>query len=285
MVEETIGNNPLHIQEAASTDDTNTGSELVVLENKPQLGDLQQYKNDGKEEEKETTSTTAVELATAGQSQATSCCTWWVLPPWLFSLQASYAAGVICWGGIAVAVLCIANSSVFDDGDDDGATSTYAANATTTNSTDTTCDADLLDGLAVYFLDKKCVAELSCEGQHQIANFMDEFLSPLRVEAIFFTNCFMIFSFMVLQQGGIPATTKDNKEKSRWYLGCFAWLIWVSCGECIYILLSNFPILAAHTLPVPLIYCNSFIQPLIHALAGLPTNPHTHSPRCLSRTR
>ena len=95
MVEETIGNNPLHIQEAASTDDTNTGSELVVLENKPQLGDLQQYKNDGKEEEKETTSTTAEELATVGQSQATSCCTWWVLPPWLFSLQASYAAGVI----------------------------------------------------------------------------------------------------------------------------------------------------------------------------------------------
>ena len=237
MVEKTIGNNPLHIQEAASADDTNTGSELVVLENKPQLGDLQQ--NDGKEEEKETTST-AEELATTGQSQATSCCTWWVPPPWLFSLRASYAAGVICWGGIAVAVLCIAHSSVFDDGDDDGATSTYAANATTTNSTDTTCDADLLDGLALYLMDKKCVAELSCEGQHQIANFMDEFLSPLRVEAIFFTNCFMIFSFMVLQQGGIPATTKDNKEKSRWYLGCFAWLIWVSCGECITFMFQTF---------------------------------------------
>ena len=230
MVKETI-DDPLHIQEAASADDTNTGSELVVLENKPQLGDLQQ--NDGKEEEKETTST-AEELAAAGQSQATSCCTW------LFSLRASYAAGVICWGGIAVAVLCIAHSSVFDDGDDDGATSTYAANATTTNSTDTTCDADLLDGLALYLLDKKCVAELSCEGQHQIANFMDEFLSPLRVEAIFFTNCFMIFSFMVLQQGGIPATTKDNKEKSRWYLGRFAWLIWVSCGECITFMFQTF---------------------------------------------
>ena len=269
MMEEASGK-PLPIQEAASTDDTNTGSELVVLENKPQLGDLQQN-DDGKEEEKETTSTTE-ELAT-GQSQATSCCTWWVPPPWLFSLGASYAAGIICWGGIVVAVLCIANSSVFDDGDDDGATSTYAANATTTNSTDTTCDADLLDGLAVYFLDKKCVAELSCEGQHQIANFMDEFLSPLRVEAIFFTNCFMIFSFMVLQQGGIPATTKENKEKSRWYLGCFAWFIWVSCGECINFMFQTFLFLLhtpsqshdsrIHVLP--------FIHPTTYPSTRLPT--------------
>ena len=277
MVEETSGN-PLHIQDAASADNTNTGSELVVLENKPQLGDLQQN-DDGKEEEKETTST-AEELAT-GQSQATSCCTWWVPPPWLFSLRASYAAGVICWGGIAVAVLCIAHSSVFDDGDDDGATSTYAANATTTNSTDTTCDADLLDGLALYFLDKKCVAELSCEGQHQIANFMDEFLSPLRVEAIFFTNCFMIFSFMVLQQGGIPATTKDNKEKSRWYLGCFAWLIWVSCGECITFMFQTFLFLL-HT-PSQSHSCIA-IHSSNHLSKHSPTYILTHPLTCLPPT-
>jgi len=179
-----------------------------------------------------------------------------------------------------VAVLCIANSSVFDDGDNDGATSTYyAANATTTNSTDTTCDADLLDGLAVYFLDKKCVAELSCEGQHQIVDFMDMFLNPLRVEAIFFTNCFMIFSFMVLQQGGIPATTKDNKEKSRWYLGCFAWLIWVSCGECITFSLSSFVFLLhtpsqSHS-DVHSIYSST------HSSTHSPTDPYTHSPYCL----
>jgi hypothetical protein len=283
MVEETIGNNPLHIQEAASADDTTTGSELVVLENKPQLGDLQ-HNDDGKEEEKETTSTsTAEELATAGQSQATSCCTWWVPPPWLFSLRASYAAGVICWGGILAAVLRIANSSVFDVGDGD-ATSTYAANATTsTNSTDTSCGAEPLGGLAARFMDKKCVAELSCEGQHQIANFMDIFLSPLRVEVIFFTTCFMIFSFMVLQQGGIPATTKtkDNKEKSRWYLGCFAWLIWVSCGECITFKLSY----SCCTHPRGPIHVLPFIHPTTHPRTHSPTDPYTHSPRCLLPTR
>ena len=217
MADKIIGK-PLHIQEAASTDDTSIGHELVVLENQPQLGDLQQ--NDGKDsaEGKETTST-------PDEPDEPQPGPW----AWLFSLQASYVAGVVCWTGILAAVCGIATSSAFD-GDD----------VATTTSTDTTCDADLLDGLAVYFLDKKCVAELSCEGQHQIVDFIDMFLNPLRVEAIFFTNCFMIFSFMVLQQGGIPATTKDNKEKSRWYLGCFAWLIWVSCGECITFMFQTF---------------------------------------------
>ena len=228
----------------------------MVLENQPQLGDLQQ--NDGKDsaEGKETTST-------PDEPDEPQPGRW----AWLFSLQASYVAGVVCWTGILAAVFGIANSSAFD-GDD----------VATTTSTDTTCDADLLDGLAVYFLDKKCVAELSCEGQHQIVDFIDMFLNPLRVEAIFFTNCFMIFSFMVLQQGGIPATTKDNKEKSRWYLGCFAWLIWVSCGECI--TFSLYFLFLLHTpsqshSDVHSIYSST------HSSTHSPTDPYTHSPYCL----
>ena len=175
-----------------------TSTELVVLKNQPQAQPLDNPQNNAMKEKDQGT----------------------CLPPWLFSHQACYVAGCVGWLIIAVTTFSIAANKVVygDDHDDDSANST-------------TCDADVLDGLAAYFLDKHCVAELSCKSQHQVTNFMDEFLDPLRVEATFLTNCFQIVNFMVLQQGGIPATRKDDENKSWWYLGCFAWHIWVSCGE------------------------------------------------------
>ena len=229
-----------------------TSTELVMLdENQPQeaqLNNLQE--NDGKQKKK---SKKKKKKSKKKKEEKDLCCT--CVSPWLFSLRASFVAGLICWAAIVAAVVIIAIGTVYDDD----------INNNINNNNDTICDVDLLDGLAAHFLDKTCVAELSCESQYQITNFMDEFLAPLRVTALFLTNCFQVFNLMVLQQGGIPATTKvkDNKEKTRWNLGCFAWLLWVSCGECItfkcsYPLLPQAP---SQTCPLP------FIHP--------PTHPRT----------
>ena len=205
--------NAVHNEESTST-------ELVVLdENRPHEAQLDNLENND-DEEKFDMNGILPDQGTCFDLAAQVCDG---LPPWLFSYQACYVAGCVGWSIIAVTTLIIAaNKVVYDDDHDDDSV----------NST-TTCDADVLDGLAAYFLDKHCVAELSCKSQHQVTNFMDEFLDPLRVEATFLTNCFQIFNLMVLQQGGIPATRKDDENKSWWYLGCFAWHIWVSCGECI----------------------------------------------------
>ena len=68
---------------------------------------------------------------------------------------------------------------------------------------------------------------------------MTEYLDPLRVESIMFTMCVIIFFLMVLQQGGIPSTTKDNAEKSRWKFGCVMWVLWMACVAFQYIMTAS----------------------------------------------
>ena len=83
--------------------------------------------------------------------------------------------------------------------------------------------------VAAHFFDDSCVAALSCEEQTELTDYMAEYLDPLRVESVFLTECVINLNLMLLQQGGIPSTTKDNAEKSRWYIGCFMWGLWMTC--------------------------------------------------------
>ena len=132
-----------------------------------------------------------------------------------------------------MAILSAAFSIRLDGPSDDDTNATYNTTvATIANATNTTagvdCDATLGD-LAVHFFDESCVAELSCEEQTELTDYMAEFLDPLRVELVFFIVCVVIFFLVVLQQGGIPSTTQDNAEKSRWKFGCVMWFFWMAC--------------------------------------------------------
>ena len=148
-------------------------------------------------------------------------------PPWLYDLRTSYAGGVLVW----IALIGMAYMMLSKLGDEDDTYNNNNGNNATTTSCDDDDETLLLfqEGLATHFFDESCVAALTCDDQAMLALFMYQFLLPLRVEMVLFNQVYLLISFMVVQQGGIPSTTKDDDEKSRWYLGCFAWTAWVAC--------------------------------------------------------
>ena len=138
-------------------------------------------------------------------------------PPWLYYYTTSYAAGVLVW--ITLIAMALSVWSKFDD-EDDGDDGWY------TNAT--SCDADPLGDLAAHFFDESCVEAMSCDDQAMLTLFMYEFFAPLRVEMTAFIQCYLLTNFMVVQQGGIPSTTKDDDGKSRcvWSVRGGGWCWW-----------------------------------------------------------
>ena len=93
---------------------------------------------------------------------------------------------------IFAAVLCAARSIHDQNGD------RSSSSSVTTN---TTCDVEQIDGLAGYFFEESCIAQLLCDDRAQIANFMDMFLAPLRAVFVFITICVNLLGYMALQLG------------------------------------------------------------------------------------
>ena len=144
---------------------------------------------------------------------------------WLFTSEiAAFTAGGIAW----TLILAIAFSIAVDV--DSIIDMTIVANATVCDmSLGERFESSATKRLALQFFDRQCVEELSCEQKEGLADYMTEFLNPLRVESIVSTMIAEIVNLMLLQQGGIPSTTKDDEEKSRWYFGCFVWTCWMLC--------------------------------------------------------
>ena len=141
-----------------------------------------------------------------------------------FSEMAAFTAGGIAW----TLILAVAFSIAVDV--DPITDMTIVANATVCDmSLGERFESSATKRLALQFFDRQCVEELSCEQKEGLADYMTEFLNPLRVESIVSTMIAEIVNLMLLQQGGIPSTTKDDEEKSRWYFGCFVWTCWMLC--------------------------------------------------------
>ena len=112
----------------------------------------------------------------------------------MFYLPTWFAAGAVVWP-VLLYIVFHAMPTAFSD--DDGADS---GNMTMTNTTATDCTASL-DDLALHFIEKKCFDNLACGDRKEVSDFMEELLEPLRVEAIFFTQCVVVVSYMLLMQG------------------------------------------------------------------------------------
>mmetsp|Transcript_34750 Transcript_34750/g.92662 ORF Transcript_34750/g.92662 Transcript_34750/m.92662 type:complete len:135 (+) Transcript_34750:67-471(+) len=77
---------------------------------------------------------------------------------------------------------------------------------TYSNATNATCDAEPLEPPAAHFFHEPCVAALTCDDQAMLAQFMYQYLSPLRADAILFYQTYLLTNFMVVHEGGGAAT-------------------------------------------------------------------------------
>ena len=100
--------------------------------------------------------------------------------------------------GVAILSIMLMVINKFHDKDADGRYRQHAYS----NATNATCDAEPLEPLAAHFFDEPCVAALTCDDQAMLAQFMCQFLSPLRAEAILFCQAYLLTNFMVVHEGG-----------------------------------------------------------------------------------